>query len=221
MKFKLVCQAALLLFSTSGIAATVEYDHPEVTIVAKEESLDSVLTALGKEMQMTVTTPVGINPVINCNIQNQPIERALKNLLGELSYSLVWADDGQRLTGLVILAGDGESAEVAKSEPQASGISGDPDASVAHTSGTSQSTFSPASDSDDNPRRTEHEAQMETERAEHEARMAEESEAREAEMEQRRQEEEIAHEARMKEEVARHEAEFEAYMQSQGISPAQ
>lgn len=221
MKCKLVCQAALLLFSTGGMAATVEYDHPEVTIVAKEESLDSVLTALGKEMQLTVTTPVGINPVINCNIQNQPIERAFKKLLGELSYSLVWADDGERLTGLVILAGDGESAEVAKSEPQASGMSGDQVASVADTSGTIQSAFSPAGDSDDNPRRTEHEAQMETDRAEHEARMAEERETHEAEMEQRRQEEEIAHEARMKEEVASHEAEFEAYIQSQGIISTQ
>ncbi|MEZ5573285.1 MAG: hypothetical protein R3E64_14870 [Halioglobus sp.] len=221
MKFKLVCQAALLLFSTGGMAATVEYDHPDLTIVAKEESLDSVLTALGKEMALTVQKPVGVNPMINCNIQNQPIERALKNLLGALSYSLVWADDGERLTGLVILAGDGESAEVVVTKPQTSSMSADQVASVAETSSASQSAIAPARDSDDNPQRAEQEARMETDRAEHEARMAEEREAREAEMEQRRQEEEIAHEARMKEEVARHEAEFEAYMQSQGISHPQ
>jgi hypothetical protein len=221
MKFKLVCQAALLLFSTGGMAATVEYDHPEVTIVAEDESLDSVLTALGKEMQLTVTIPVGVNLVINCDIQNQPIKRAFKNLLGELSYSLVWADDGERLTGLVIFAGDGDLAEVTVFEPQASGISGNQIDFVADASGSSLGAGAPAGHSDDDLRSVEHEAQMKTDRAEYEARMAEEREAHEAEMEQRRQEEEIAHKARMQEDVAGHEAEFEAYMQAQGISPAQ
>jgi hypothetical protein len=221
MKLKLVCQAALLLFSTGGMAATVEYNHPKVTIVAEDESLDSVLATLGKEMALTVKKPVGVNPMINCDIQNQPIERALKNLLGALSYSLVWADDGERLMGLVILAGDGESAEVAESEPRASGMGGDRVASVTDNSGAGQSASSPARDSDANLKRAEHEAQMETDRAEHDARMAQEREAREAEMEQRRQEEEIAHEAQMQEEVARHEAEFEAYMQSMGAQPSQ
>ena len=121
----------------------------------------------------------------------------------------------------MILAGEGESAEVTVFEPQASGLSGNQIDSVADASVSSPGAGAPAGHSDDTPRRAEHEAQMETDRAEHEARIAEEREAHEAEMEQRRQEEEIAHKARMQLEVARQEAEFEAYMQYQDISPAQ
>jgi hypothetical protein len=220
MKVKLVLHAALLLVSTGGMAATVQYDHPEVTIVAEDEPLDSVLTALGREMKLTVTTPVGINPVINCDIRNQPIKRAFKSLLGELSYSLVWAEDGERLTGLVILAGDGDANEVAVSQPQASGVSGDQVVSVSSAGGGRRSTGAPDY-SGDNPQVAEHEALMEDERAEHEARMAEEREAREAEMMLKRQEHEVAHEARVKEERAHREAEMEAYIESQGLNLGQ
>ena len=97
MKIQSIVTAVALCFSASSIAATVGYQHPEVSIVAVDESLDSVLRSLGKEMDLSVTTPIGINPVINCNIQNQPIKRAFKNLLGGLSYSLVWGGDGQHL----------------------------------------------------------------------------------------------------------------------------
>jgi hypothetical protein len=211
MKVKLAVQVAMLLVPLSSMAATVEYQHPEVTIVAVDKSLDSVLTSLGREMQLNVTTPLGINPVINCDIQNQPIKRAFKNLLGDLSYSLVWADDGERLTGLVILAGDGESAEVAGSERQSSGASNNTQiASVQGTTDNRQSAGAPASRSDDSPQIAKHEAQRAIERQEHDARMAEEREAHEAEMEQKRQEEEIAHNARMTEERARREADMVA-----------
>jgi len=56
---------ALMLSSVGSMAANVEYQHPDVAIVAVNETLDSVLKTLGKEMQITVTTPDGINPVIN------------------------------------------------------------------------------------------------------------------------------------------------------------
>jgi hypothetical protein len=220
MKIKLAVQVAMLLFPLGSMAATVEYQHPQVTIVAVDESLDSVLKTLGREMQLNVTTPPGINPVINCDIQNQPIRLAFKNLLGELSYSLVWADDGQRLTGLIILAGDGESAEVAGSERQSSGASNNIQvASVQVATDNRQSADAPTSRSDDNPQMAEHEAQMESKRQEHDARMAEERETQEAEMAQRREEQEIAHKVHMKEERARREADIATLAASLGLPP--
>jgi hypothetical protein len=220
MKVKLAVQVAMLLFPLGSMAATVEYQHPEVTIVAEDESLDAVLTVLGKEMNITVTTPLGINPVINCDIQSQPIKRAFKNLLGELSYSLVWADDGERLTGLVILAGDGESADVAISERQSSGASNNSQvASMSGTSGSNQGAYAPESHSDADPQMAEHRAQMEIERQDREARRAEEREVQEAEMAQRRQEEEIVHKAKMTEERARMEADIATLRASLGFPP--
>lgn len=59
----------LLMVCSDSMAARVEYQHPELSIFAEEESLDSVLTAVGKAMQITVTVPLGINPVVNCEIK--------------------------------------------------------------------------------------------------------------------------------------------------------
>jgi len=219
MKVKLAVQVAMLLFPVGSMAATVEYDHPQVTIVAVDESLDSVLTTLGKEMKLTVTTPAGINPVINCDIQGQPIKRAFRNLLGDLSYSLVWADDGERLTGLVILAGSGETAEVSVSESRSSGVSGGQVASASGSGGSSPGTGAPDNHSNAEPQMAEHEAQMEIERQDREARMTEEREVQEAEMAQRRQEEEIVHKAKMTEERARMEADIATLAASLGFPP--
>ena len=205
MKLKLAVQVAMLLFPVCSLAAKVEYQHPDVTIVAVSESLDSVLTTLGKEMQLNVTSPIGVNPVINCDIQNQPIKQAFKNLLGELSYSLVWADDGERLTGLVILAGDGEPGEASVSERQSSGATNSQFVSAPSAGGSSSHSAAVH-----NPGMAEHEAQINIRRQEQEARMTEEREAQELEMAQIQQEKEIVHKARMAEERARIEARTEA-----------
>jgi hypothetical protein len=110
----------LLFLSTTCIAATVEYQHPDLTIVAKEEPLDSVLKSLGKEMRIYVTIPTGLNPVVNCDIQRQPIRQAFKTLLGEVSYSLEWAENTGQLAGVTILAGgEGAAMEAERSEGDA------------------------------------------------------------------------------------------------------
>ena len=160
-----------------------------------------------------MTTPLGINPVINCNIQNQPIKRAFKNLLGDLSYSLVWADDGERLTGLVILPGDGEPGEASVSERQSFGATNSQFVSAPSAGGSSSHSAAAHE-----PGMAEHKAQVTIRRQEQEARMAEEREAQELEMAQIQQEKEIVHKARMAEERARIEARtqanFEAFRSS-------
>jgi hypothetical protein len=225
MKITPAVAASMLLLATTSMAATVEYQHPAVTIVAENESLESVLTALSKEMDLQVTSPLGLNPMINCDIQNQPIKQAFKNLLGELSYSLVWADDGEHLTGLVILTGDGEATIIADSETPAAVNKNNytPPFAVAtqqpDNASQSSATAAPARDFDDAPQRAEQEAQLATDRQEQEARMAEEEAAREAEMALVRQEEEVAHEAEMVEARARREADMQALADSLGLPP--
>lgn len=68
----------VLSFSVDSIAAEVEYRHPNLTIVAQDEPLDIVLKSISKEMRIFVTTPTALNPVVNCDIRNQPIKRAFK-----------------------------------------------------------------------------------------------------------------------------------------------
>ena len=97
--------ATLLSVSITSMAATVEYQHPDLTIVAKDEPLDSVLKSLGKEMRIYITVPTGLNPIVSCDIQQQPIKQAFKNLLGDMSYSLEWEEKTGQLAGLTILAG--------------------------------------------------------------------------------------------------------------------
>lgn len=220
MKLKLVLFAAISFFPAGSIAATVDYQHPQVTIVAVEESLDSVLKSLGKEMNLSVTTPVGINPVINCNIQSQTIKRAFKNLLGELSYSLVWADDSERLTGLVILAGDGEEAEINVRQSQLSAAGNAQTAYTPEPRDSSQRA-EPAPDRHDDPEMVDREAEIALERQEHEARRDEERVKREAEMETKKQAQEIAHKAEMVEERAKWESEISNLAESLGLPPVQ
>jgi hypothetical protein len=205
--------ALLLSVSMTSMAATVEYRHPDLTIVAKDEPLQSVLKSVREEMQIFVTMPTGINPVVSCDIQNQSIKRALKRLLGELSYSLEWEGQSGRLVGLTILSSDGDAVATAVSK--SSSTPGASQASpVVVTSGNSQAAVIGAARADhDRPtadqdaQRAEQEARMEVEREEREARMAEQREAHEAEMAVLRQEQEIEHEARMEEDIARKQAE--------------
>ena len=102
--------ASLLLISTSSVAATVKYQDTNLTIVARQEPLDAVLKSLGREMRIYVTIPRGLNPMVNCEIQQQPIQQALKTLLGDMSYSLNWEDKTGRLVGVTILPGSDRAA---------------------------------------------------------------------------------------------------------------
>ena len=207
--------ATLLSVSITSMAATVEYQHPDLTIVAKEEPLDSVLKSLGKEMRIYITVPTGLNPMVSCDIQQQPIKQAFKTLLGDMSYSLEWEEKTGQLAGLTILAGGGESA-VANKPSQSQSVSQASPVSVASTSGQ-RATPTPVDHGDHDTAMADREARMETDRAEHEARMETDREEHEARM----VEERAAQEVRMQEEVARHEAEIEAYLESQGLQPPQ
>ena len=103
MKTILALQIATLLsVSINGIAATVDYEHPDLTIVAEGEPLDSVLKSLGKEMRIYIVVPAGFNPIVSCDIQQRPIKQAFKTLLGDMSYSLEWEENTGQLAGLTI-----------------------------------------------------------------------------------------------------------------------
>ena len=210
--------ATLLPLSTTSMAATVEYQHPDLTIVAKEEPLQSVLKSVGKEMRIFITTPTGINPLVSCDIQNQPIKLAFKKLLGDMSYSLEWEDGGERLVGLTILAG-GEGVATASGRPSHT-QTGEQAASVPVASGGNRPPVEQSAN--DAPDATAAMADHDAEIAEHEARMEderEEREAQEAEMVIRQQEQEIAHEERMKKEEAQIEAEAATHLAAEGIEP--
>ena len=217
---------ALLSVSAGSMAAKVEYQNlDDVTIVAVDETLDSVLKTIGKEMQITVKAPTDLNLVINCDIQNKPVKRAFKTLLGDMSYSLLWEENGDRLSGLVILSGEGEPSEATarQTAPQTTSPREETAqvVSIPHARGGDQGAGMPVDQFDDDPQRAEHESRMAAERLEMEARMAEEREEREIEMEQRRQEEEIAHEVRRKEDEVRHKAWMADYLETYGPKPAQ
>ena len=186
------------------------------------------LKSLGKEMRIYITVPTGLNPVVNCDIQQQPVKQAFKTLLGDMSYSLEWEEKTGKLVGLTILAGgDGAAVANVHAKPSHAQSVEQPapvaaPAPVASTSG--QGAATPVAHSDDtspmvedDAAMAEHEARMETERAEHEARM----ETERVEHEARMVEERAAQEVRMKEEVARHDAELEAELAAEGLQPPQ
>lgn len=219
MKIILALQiATLLCAASSSMAATVDYQHPDLTIVARQEPLDTVLKSLGREMRIYITIPTGVNPVVNCDIQQQPVKQALKTLLGEMSYSLEWEQGGERLVGVTIL-GTGKEAAVAAvsgSPIREPGVEQAVPAAVESSVGQGGTAMPVAQRAPDTPvapdetamadhdaAMAEHEARMETERAEHEARMAEER---------------VAQEEQMKEAVERHDAEMAAYLESQGLT---
>ncbi len=212
--------AVLLSFSLGAVAAEVEYQHPDLTIVAKDEPLDSVLKSVSKEMRIFVTAPTGLNPLVNCDIQSRPLKQAFKTLLGDMSYSLEWKDDGEQLVGLTILSGTGDSVADNGTDSRSAAPGVDQAATLpGSTNRTSSASGMPTGNSGEAAQmRTDGNA-MAVEQEDREARMAQEREAREAEMETRRQEEEIAHEARMAEEAVRNEAEMAEYFESQGINP--
>ncbi len=101
---KCIGLATLLLMIPCSFAAKVDYEPPYISIVAVNESLESVLRTVGEEMQISVTLPLGLNPTINCDVENKTVQEAFKVLLGDLSYSMQWEEGGDRLAGLVIMA---------------------------------------------------------------------------------------------------------------------
>ncbi|MCB1686989.1 MAG: hypothetical protein KDI33_00805 [Halioglobus sp.] len=210
--------AVLLVFPFGAISAEVHYQHPDLTIVADDEPLDSVLKSISKEMRIFVTTPTGLNPVINCDIQAQPVKLAFKKLLGDMSYSLQWKDGGERLAGLTILSGTGDAVAVTADSPSAA-RSATRDAGLVIEHHAVPDTARSAVSGGDAAETPVDDSAVEVATEEREARIAEEAEAREIEMELRRQEEVIAHEARMEEERVRNEAEMAEYFEANGINP--
>lgn len=146
-------------------AAEVAYQHPNLTIVARDETLDSVLKSVSKALDIEVKVPTGLNPVVNCNIQKLPIKLAFRKLLGDLSYSLAWRDDGERLVGLTILAGTTDSVAGA----------------AAHDSAPSP-VDAPAAEAERQAREAEMEQRRQEEVIAHEARMEEQAMQNEADM---------------------------------------
>ncbi len=224
-----VAMSALLLSAAVTFAADVDYQHPNITIVASNERLDSVLKSVSKEMPISVTTPSGVNPIVNCDIQNQPLEKAFKTLMGGMSYSLEWKNDGQQLIGLTILSGS-EGPDAATAGANVSNVAPVKQVSVmpAETHGASSGgrPIEPYSDRSspvayDNAEGAETrdrddglKAGIETQEI-----AVRELGEREIELELRRQEEVIAQEARMEEERARNQAEMAEYFETYGISP--
>ncbi len=227
IRILLTLQAAVLVcLSMGSTAAEVEYRHPNLTIMAKDEALDSVLKAVSKEMRIFVTTPTGLNPLVDCDIQNQPIKVAFKKLLGTMSYSLEWKDNGETLVGLTILATTGDiaantspgstsnapSVEQANVLPMANPTNSPPDAPVGQRNEAAQQPLT-ATDQEGM------EAQMEARREERESFMAEKRAELDADMVSRREEQLRTRDARMSEDVARSEAEMAEYLSSLGADP--
>jgi hypothetical protein len=221
MRTILTLQAMAMLFaSTISLAATVEYQDPNLTIVARQEPLDTVLKSLGKEMRIYITVPTGLNPVVNCDIQQQPITQAFKTLLGDMSYSLEWEEKTGQLVGVTILAGGDGVASAnpthAPSMEQPASVSAPVPVAIAGN-GKERTSAAPSdpvlSVVEDYAAMAKQQGGIETERAEHEARM----ETERLEHEARIVEQRAAQEVRMQEEVARHDAELEAELAAEGL----
>jgi hypothetical protein len=207
-------------------AAEVEYRHPNLTIVAKDEALDSVLKAVSKEMRIFVTTPAGLNPLVSSDIQNQPIKVAFKKLLGGMSYSMEWKDNGETLVGLTILAetddiaentslgatSNAPSVDQANVVPSANSMNSPPDSPVGQRNDAAQM---PLAGTDQEGM----EAQSEARRAERESFLAEKRAELDADMVSRREEQLRIRDARMSEDAARSEAEMAEYLSSLGADP--
>jgi hypothetical protein len=190
MKSILALPVAMLLFvSATCTAATVTYQYPDLTIVAKEEPLDSVLKSLGKEMRIYVTIPTSLSPVVNCDIQQQPVKEAFKTLLGDVSYSLEWDEKTGQLVGVTILAGGEGTAVATVSDRSTHNESVEQAASVPVVSSGGLEARPPVAQSD--VAVAAHQAQIEAEEQE-------------------------AQEERLKEDVERHDTEMAAYLQSLG-----
>ena len=103
---KTIATTLILLASlvrTAAFAAEVDYQPPNLSIVATDEPLWSVLRSVSAAMDITVSMPPDLDTPVTCDIENMPVERALKILLTGVSYALRWEQGGGRLTGIVLL----------------------------------------------------------------------------------------------------------------------
>lgn len=80
----------------------MKYEDPLISIGAVDEPLNEVLHLVAEKLQITVSVPAELNQLINCNILQQPVVRALDTLLSDSSYSLESESFGGRLTALVV-----------------------------------------------------------------------------------------------------------------------
>jgi len=100
------CCVMMLLVLTSAVpagAVEIVYQPPRLSISANNEPLDRVLRALGKQMHIQINAPAGLNQPITIRIVNQPVKRALHNLLRGKNYVLQWEDGGKRPVALTLI----------------------------------------------------------------------------------------------------------------------
>jgi len=91
-----------VFFSTGTIyAATVDYQPPKLSISANNEPLISVLRAIAKEMNISISYSSNIDKTVTCQIEKLPVQRAFKNLLDNSNFVLQW--ENKRVVGLAIL----------------------------------------------------------------------------------------------------------------------
>ena len=120
---KYIATALILLASlvrTAAFAAEVDYQPPNLSIVATDEPLWSVLRSISAAMDITVSMPPDLNSPVTCDIENMPVERAFKKLLTGVSYALRWDQAGGHLTGIVLLE-EGYDASLRMSGNSAAG----------------------------------------------------------------------------------------------------
>jgi hypothetical protein len=99
---------------SSANAVTVSYEDPNISIEATDESLVRVLRSVAEVTGITVSMREDINPIVDCDIQNMPLSKALERTLRGLSYSFVWQDGGTELAGVMVMGSDGKTDKVMK-----------------------------------------------------------------------------------------------------------
>jgi len=104
---KSICYISITIFICSFLstgvtqAATVDYQPPKLSISASNEPLISVLRAIAREMDISISYASNIDKTVTCRIAKLPVQRAFKNLLGNSNFALQWED--KRVVGLTIL----------------------------------------------------------------------------------------------------------------------
>jgi hypothetical protein len=190
---KYIATALILLVSlvhTAAFAAEVDYQPPNLSIVATNEPLWSVLRSVNAAMDITVSMPPDLNSPVTCDIENMPVERAFKELLTGVNYALRWEQGGGRLTGIVLLEeGHDSSLRVSGNAASGGSLHAEPDRQyserrgiVSHGEEASQDQATGVAEEQD---------RMVAEMAEHEIQMAREMEREKERMAQEIEEERI------------------------------
>jgi signal transduction histidine kinase len=197
----------VFLVRPAAFAAEVDYQPPNLSIVATNEPLGSVLRSISAAMDITVSMPPDLDSPVTCDIENMPVERAFKKLLAGVSYALRWEQGGGRMTGIVLLE-EGYDASLRVSGSSASGGSLQAESGrqyseqrgiVSYGEDAPQNQAAGVAEEQDRmaAEMAEHEVKMALEMEQHEIRMAQEMErerermAREIEEERIRDENEV------------------------------